>query len=211
MDECRREKSVWLTTRLYWHKPQRLSDRRAHNFLPGKNHQTQSDHHVGDNRTALRDSSPQRVAPLRGLASLLTDAVDALNAHRSFYLAFRACRASAPLTPHIGDPVRMARTDRLRGVRIRVSRHVVYSSMVTRSITTGSRGRSRPSVSTAPILSTTALDSSSATSPKTVCLPNSHGVGATVMKNCEPLVPLPMRTPAFAIASLYGSLKFNSG
>src|SRR5699024_6653006 len=179
MDECRREKSVWLTTRLYWHKPQRLSDRRAHNFLPGKNHQTQSDHHVGDNRTALRDSSPQRVAPLRGLASLLADAVDALNAHSSFYLAFRACRASAPLTPHIGGPVRMARTDRLRGVGIRVSGHVVYSS--------------------------------SATSPKTVCLPNSHGVGATVMKNCEPLVPLPMRTPAFAIASLYGSLKFNSG
>ena len=31
----------------------------------------------------------------------------------------------------------------------------------------------------------------SMTSPKIVCLPLSHGVGATVTKNCEPFVPGP--------------------
>ena len=36
---------------------------------------------------------------------------------------------------------------------------------------------------------------------KMVWLPSSQGVGATVMKNWEPLVPLPMRLPALAMAS----------
>ena len=47
------------------------------------------------------------------------------------------------------------------------------------------------------ILSTTARDAASATSPKIVCLRLRCGVGPTVMKNCDPLVP----GPAFAIAS----------
>ena len=46
------------------------------------------------------------------------------------------------------------------------------------------------------IASTTSREDWSATSPKMVCLPVSHGVAPTVMKNCEPLVP----GPAFAIA-----------
>ena len=62
------------------------------------------------------------------------------------------------------------------------------------------RGRSVLSVGVAEIASTTALDSSSATAPKIVCLPCSHAVGAVVMKNYEPLVPLPMWRPALAMA-----------
>jgi hypothetical protein len=57
-------------------------------------------------------------------------------------------------------------------------------------------------VGTAPILSTTSREAWSATSPKIVCLPWSQVVGAVVMKNCEPLVPLPMRLPALAIARM---------
>ena len=40
-----------------------------------------------------------------------------------------------------------------------------------------------------PIASTTSRLAWSATSPKIVCLPFSHGVGPTVTKNCDPLVP----------------------
>ena len=58
---------------------------------------------------------------------------------------------------------------------------------------TSCTGRSRGSVSTAEIASTTAREASSVTAPKIVCLPWSHSVGAVVMKNCEPLVPLPRR------------------
>ena len=61
---------------------------------------------------------------------------------------------------------------------------------------TSCTGRSRGSVSTAEIASTTAREASSVTAPKIVCLPWSHSVGAVVMKNCEPLVPLPRRRPA---------------
>jgi hypothetical protein len=53
----------------------------------------------------------------------------------------------------------------------------------------------------------TALLSSSTTSPKIVCLKFSQVVAATVMKNCEPLVP----GPALAIASRYGRSKLSSG
>ena len=62
----------------------------------------------------------------------------------------------------------------------------------------GSSGASERSVGTASSLSTTALDSSSATSPKIVWCPSSHGVGTVVMKNWEPLVPcaLPSRRDA---------------
>ena len=65
---------------------------------------------------------------------------------------------------------------------------------------TSCTGRSRGSVSTAEIASTTAREASSVTAPKIVCLPWSHSVGAVVMKNCEPLVPLPRRRPALAMA-----------
>ena len=64
-------------------------------------------------------------------------------------------------------------------------------------MTTSDSGRSRRSVWVLAILSTTARDSASATSPKIVCLRLRCGVGPTVMKNCEPLVP----GPALAIAS----------
>src|SRR3954470_24943494 len=80
-------------------------------------------------------------------------------------------------------------------------------SNVTLSIVTSSTGRSRPSVFSPAILSTTARLSASATSPKMVCLPVSHVVAATVMKNCDPLVP----GPALAIASRYGFVKPSSG
>src|SRR5690606_38784707 len=77
----------------------------------------------------------------------------------------------------------------------------------TRSSTTSCRGRSFASVGTAAIASTTRADSSSATWPKIVCLKLRCGVGATVMKNCEPFVP----GPALAIASRYGRSKVSSG
>jgi len=65
--------------------------------------------------------------------------------------------------------------------------------------------------------STTARLSSSATRPKIVCLPVSHGVATVVMKNCEPLVPSTSpviglrRLPAFAIARRYGWSNCSSG
>src|SRR5699024_2562496 len=52
---------------------------------------------------------------------------------------------------------------------------------------------------------------SSATSPKMVCLPLSHGVSAVVMKNCEPLVPRPICLPALAMASRYLRSNWSSG
>ncbi len=55
---------------------------------------------------------------------------------------------------------------------------------------TSSTGRSPIPVRTPSMASTTFLDSSSATSPKMLCLPCSQPVGMVVMKNCEPLVPL---------------------
>lgn len=87
----------------------------------------------------------------------------------------------------------------------------VHSEMVTDSMKIGSTGRSIGPVSVVAILSTTALDSSSTTLPKIVCAPWSQVVGATVMKNWEPLVPLPMRLPALAMARTYGSVKVSSG
>ena len=45
------------------------------------------------------------------------------------------------------------------------------------------------------------------TTPKMVCLLSSHGVGPTVMKNCDPLVP----GPVLAIASRYGRSKAQLG
>ena len=52
-------------------------------------------------------------------------------------------------------------------------------------------GRSEPSVVVVAMESTTARDSASATSPKIVCRRFRCGVGPTVMKNWEPLVPGP--------------------
>ena len=65
------------------------------------------------------------------------------------------------------------------------------------SITTGSVGRSLRSVAVVAIASTTFCDSGSTTSPKIVWRRFRCGVGVTVMKNYEPLVP----GPALAIAS----------
>ena len=76
---------------------------------------------------------------------------------------------------------------------------------VTDSIVTSSTGLSWLPVFIRLIRSTTSAPSM--TSPKMVCFPLSHGVGTTVMKNCEPLVP----GQAFAIASRYGRSKTRSG
>src|SRR5919197_2108467 len=81
------------------------------------------------------------------------------------------------------------------GVRVSVDVHR-YSDSSTRSIVTGSRGRSRASRSTPEMSSTTSCPST--TWPKTVCLPSSHEHSSAVtMKNCEPFV----FGPALAIAS----------
>ena len=75
----------------------------------------------------------------------------------------------------------------------------IYTLSITTLCTlTSLFGRSFRPRGTFTIFSTTSWPST--TSPKMVCLPVSHGVGATVMKNCEPLV----FGPAFAIASLPG-------
>jgi len=95
--------------------------------------------------------------------------------------------------------LRPAARRRRRGVEGSSAAHFVT---VTEVMTTSSRGRSRGSVDTAEIASTTWRDASSATSPKIVCLPCSHSVGAVVMKNWEPLVPLPRRRPALAMARM---------
>ena len=73
----------------------------------------------------------------------------------------------------------------------------ISMELMTCSVT----GRSFAPVGVVAMASTTRLDSSSVTLPKMVWLPSSHGVGATVMKNWEPLVPRPMRLPALAMAS----------
>ena len=57
---------------------------------------------------------------------------------------------------------------------------------VMRDILTGVVGLSSESRGTFDIAST--MSCPVTTSPKMVCLPFSHGVGATVMKNCDPLV-----------------------
>ena len=64
----------------------------------------------------------------------------------------------------------------------------------------------------APVLvvamaSMTFCESASATFPKMVCRLFRCGVGPTVTKNCEPLVP----GPALAMASRYGSVNWSSG
>ena len=68
--------------------------------------------------------------------------------------------------------------------------------LLTRSISTRSidhvlQGRSPGPVGVLAIASTTFADCSSATWPKMVCRWFRCGVGPTVMKNCEPLVPGP--------------------
>src|SRR5690606_37302411 len=86
-------------------------------------------------------------------------------------------------------------------------------STVTVSITTSCSGRSvRGSVCVVAMLSTTRLPSSVLTAPKMVCFPVSQVVGATVMKNWEPLVPVPFGPgQALAIASRYGRVNARSG
>src|SRR5690606_5708252 len=72
------------------------------------------------------------------------------------------------------------------------------SRISTDSMTTSASGRSvRGLVCAEAMPSTTFWLAASVTSPKMVCLRVSHAVGATVMKNCEPLVP----GPALAMAS----------
>ena len=67
----------------------------------------------------------------------------------------------------------------------------------TQTTLISSTGLSPLRVGAVAMASTTALLSSSATSPKIVCLKLSQVVGLTVMKNCDPLVP----GPALAMAS----------
>ena len=64
----------------------------------------------------------------------------------------------------------------------------------------GFTGLSLGPVAVVEILSTTACDAASFTSPKIVCLFVSHAVGTTVIKNCEPFV----HGPELAIANRYG-------
>ena len=65
-------------------------------------------------------------------------------------------------------------------------------------ITTSRIGLSPGPVLTFPIASTTSIPP--VTRPKIACLPSSHGVGASVTKNCEP----PVFGPAFAIERIPG-------
>ena len=76
------------------------------------------------------------------------------------------------------------------------------------SIIAGSSGASERSVGSASSLSTTALESSSATSPKMVWWPFSHSVGTVVMKNWEQLVPCtsPVHGSAGAVAERAAAL-----
>ena len=118
----------------------------------------------------------------------------------------RTDRFVAPLAADVGLPigVPVARRDDLLSRRATYARHAAAHdppvaprrtvsgqarSMVTRSITTGSTGRSPRPVWAAEIASTTSRPASSATSPKIVCLRLSQGWAPTVMKNCDPLVP----------------------
>ncbi len=67
-------------------------------------------------------------------------------------------------------------------------------------MTTGVTGLSCAPVGVDSILSTTACEAASFTSPKIVCLRLSHVVGAEVMKNYEPFE----LGPELAIARMYG-------
>src|SRR5690606_30996156 len=101
------------------------------------------------------------------------------------------------VAPHQAGPVGEALGERLvDGDEIEL--HAGQSVIVTDSMTTGSTGRSPGPVGVAAMASTTARLSASATSPKIVWRFWRCGVGPTVMKNWEPLVP----GPALAIASL---------
>lgn len=78
--------------------------------------------------------------------------------------------------------------------------YAVSSPCTTRAfmIFTSSSGRFSAPVLTKPIFCTTRMPL--LTLPKMVCLPSNHGVGASVMKNCEPFVLGPelamLRIPA---------------
>ena len=159
---------------------------------------------------------PKTVRPWRTVLRALGHAVDALDADRGRPLALRAGGPHAPLAAHVRLAVGVPRAHRnlLHGIRVcRLLTHVVHPSPVPAARASGSvldldaldddvvdRLVLDP-VGTAASLSTTSRLGPSATSPKIVCLPLSHGVAPTVMKNCEPLVPLPMRLPALAMAS----------
>src|SRR5215475_8019230 len=99
-------------------------------------------------------------------------------------------------------PIAQAMTSRKpQGSRLpRKSTHYTRS-IFTDFTCTGFSGLFWRSAATLEILS--AMLWPSTTSPKMVCLPVSHVVGATVMKNCEPLV----FGPALAMASLPGLSK----
>src|SRR5215469_17053967 len=100
---------------------------------------------------------------------------------------------------HPGDRDSAERPWGLAAERHRVNQPT--RSIVTDSSTTSLCGLSCVLRATLEILSTTSCPST--TSPKMVCLPVSHDVGATVMKNWQPLV----LGPELAIASLPGLSK----
>ncbi len=78
-----------------------------------------------------------------------------------------------------------------RGGRSRVRGQPSRRSISMPSMTMSSTGRSIRPVGALAMRSTTSRPAASATSPKMVCLRLRWGVGPTVMKNCDPLVPGP--------------------
>src|SRR5690606_24666137 len=112
------------------------------------------------------------------------------DADRGLRLALGADGAHAALAEHEALPIRMAVTVVVAVAREFRGRHPdrpglpgQTAAISTDCRTTSSTGRSPAPVRTAAISSTTFLEASSATSPKIVCLPISHGVGSVVMKN----------------------------
>ena len=139
--------------------------------------------------TTLMPSSPIETAPariviappviVRGARTDLRPSAThsrALEPDRGVAHAVGADQPFAPLAADVrlavGVPV-AALLDR-RGLG-----HVRTRSIVTLVMTTGSTGRSKPSVCVAPMVSTTALLSASVTSPKIVCLRLSQSVGTS--------------------------------
>ncbi|TGO21525.1 hypothetical protein BPAE_0215g00170 [Botrytis paeoniae] len=72
-------------------------------------------------------------------------------------------------------------------------------------ILTSSTGLSSAPVFTSPILFTVPIPL--VTRPKIVCFPSNHGVGANVIKNCDPFV----FGPEFAIDNIPAPVCFNAG
>ncbi|GAB3536979.1 hypothetical protein GCM10027403_19590 [Arthrobacter tecti] len=88
--------------------PEQFSETR-HNDLRQEEDGAQTDDREGDYRTSLTDCAAEDRLVYRRVALCLVDTVNALNPDGSRTLALRAGRPAAPLTPHVTDPVRVAR------------------------------------------------------------------------------------------------------